>query len=86
MEQWAEDGGWTGGARRPTRRAPRLGPDERIAPHLTRGGRFSRVDPLKVPERPTIPRILGVVGWAVLTVESLRRARAVVRARGGEAV
>jgi hypothetical protein len=61
------------------RRAARLGPDERIAPHLTRGGRFARIDPLKAATRPTLPRILGAVGWAILTVESLRRARGMVR-------
>lgn len=68
---------------RRTRRAPRLGPDDRIAPHLTRGGRFSRIDPLEPKQRPTVPRIIGAVGWAVLTVESLRRARARVRAAQG---
>jgi hypothetical protein len=63
------------------RRAPRLGPGERIATHMTRGGRFAKIDPLRTRRRPTVPRILGVLGWALLTVESLRRARA--RSRGG---
>jgi hypothetical protein len=66
----------TGRGRGPAgnRRAPRLAPDERIAPHLTRAGRFRKVDPLRTPERPTLPRMIGVVGWAVLTVEAFRRA------------
>ncbi len=62
----------------PGRRAPRLGPHDRIARHMTRGGRFAKVDPLKGATRPTLPKVLGAVGWAVLTVESLRRARALV--------
>jgi hypothetical protein len=61
------------------RRAPRLGPADRIAPHMSRGGLFAKVDPLRPSTRPTVPRILGAVGWAVLTVESLRRARRLVR-------
>lgn len=62
------------------RRAPRLGPGERIAPYLSRGrGRFARIDPSK-PRRPAVVRILGVLGWALLLAESLRRARRAVRA------
>jgi hypothetical protein len=57
------------------RRAPRLGPDDRLAPYLTRVGRFAKLDPLKAAPRPTVAQMLGVVGWLVLTVESLRRAR-----------
>jgi hypothetical protein len=49
---------------------------------MTRVGRFSRIDPLTTPERPTVANVLGVVGWAVLTVEALRRAWAASRARG----
>jgi hypothetical protein len=60
------------------RRAPRLGPEDSIAMHFTRLGRFSRIDPRKTPDLPRIPKILGVLGWAALVVESLRRARAAV--------
>jgi hypothetical protein len=69
--------GWTAG-RRDERRAPRLGPTDRIAPYMTRGGRFRKIDPLRPRPRPTIPKILGVVGWAVLLGESMRRARKAV--------
>ena len=56
------------------RRAPRLGPDDRIAPHLTRVGRFRRIDPTKGRPLPGLVRLVGVVGWAVLLAESFRRA------------
>lgn len=57
------------------RRAPRLGPDTSIAPHLDRGrGRFKRIDPLERRPLPSMAKMLGALGWAVLLVESLRRA------------
>ena len=56
-------------------RAPRLGPDELIAPHFTRLGRFRAINPLKAKKLPKFSKFLGVVGWAVLVEESLRRAR-----------
>lgn len=65
------------------RRAPRLGPGERIAPYVTRVGRFRRVDPLRARPLPTPARVVAVLGWALLVGESLRRARAAVGAGGG---
>jgi hypothetical protein len=56
------------------RRAPRLGPDTRIASHFTRRGRFRKVDPTKGRPLPSAARLLGAVGWAALVAESLRRA------------
>ncbi len=56
------------------RRAPRLGPQTRIAPHITRRGRFRKVDPSKGRPLPSLAMLLGVVGWAALVAESLRRA------------
>lgn len=55
-------------------RAPRLGPDDRIAPYVTRTGRFRAMDPLKTRPLPSLPRVLGAVGWALLVEECLRRA------------
>ena len=57
------------------RRAPRLGPDELIASHFTRVGRFRKIDPTKPRKLPSVSRVLGAVGWAVLLEESVRRAR-----------
>lgn len=56
------------------RRAPRLGPDTRIASHFTRRGRFRKVDPTKGRPLPSAAKLLGTVGWAALVAESLRRA------------
>lgn len=47
-----------------SRRAPRLGAKDRIAPHLTRRGRFARIDPLEPRPLPTWPQVLGAIGWA----------------------
>ena len=58
-----------------TRRAPKLGPDEFIAGHITRVGRFRKINPLKPKPLPSFSRILGVIGWAVFLEETLRRAR-----------
>ena len=57
------------------RRAARLDPGERIGRHLTRRGRFRKVDPLKPRALPRPARVLAGLAWAVLLVESLRRAR-----------
>ncbi|MDP8969867.1 MAG: hypothetical protein M3N52_05120 [Actinomycetota bacterium] len=62
-------------------RAPRLGPDDRIAPNVTRAGRFRAVDPAETRPLPSLPRLLGAVGWALLLEECLRRAW--TRARPG---
>ncbi len=67
------------------RRAPRLGPDDRIAPYITRRGRFRKLDPTKAHELPGCAAVLGVVAWAVLLGEVLRRAVKASRgAAGGE--
>jgi len=63
-----------------TRRAPRLAPDERIAPYVTRRGRFARLDPAVGRPLPAISKVLASVAWAVLLGESYRRARASTRA------
>ena len=65
------------------RRAPRLGPHERLAPYVTRVGRFRRVDPLRAPPLPKPSRVIAVMGWALLLVESMRRARAASGHDGG---
>jgi len=66
-------------------RAPRLRPDERIAPYITRIGRFRRVDPRQARSLPSLSQILGALGWAVLVGESFRRAMSAARAeRGGQ--
>ncbi|HZW44540.1 MAG TPA: hypothetical protein VFF32_09155 [Dermatophilaceae bacterium] len=62
-----------------SRRAPRLGPGESIAGHITRRGRFKAIDPRKGRPLPTVARWFAVVGWALLLEESLRRARAASR-------
>ena len=58
-----------------SRRAPRLGPEEFIAAHMTRLGRFRKINPLKPRKLPSFSKFLGVIGWALLVEESLRRAR-----------
>lgn len=62
------------------RRAPRLGPGDRLAPHFTRRGRFRKIDPLQPRELPRFGRLAAVLGWAVLVEESLRRAYRSVQA------
>ncbi len=71
------------GASGPSRRAPRLRPDEHIAPHITRRGRFLKRDPLKPAELPSLWRVLGALGWALFTAEVLRRARRLRGPSGG---
>jgi len=56
------------------RRAPRLSPDDRIAPYITRRGRFRKLDPTKARKLPGCAAVLGVVAWATLLGEVLRRA------------
>ena len=65
----------------PARRAPRLGPDEYIAKHITRVGRFRKINPLKPKKLPRVVHVLGVLGWAALLEESFRRARRVHRVK-----
>ncbi|HSJ44340.1 MAG TPA: hypothetical protein VK923_06640 [Euzebyales bacterium] len=64
------------GARPHSQRAPRLRPDQHLADSITRVGRFAAIDPLKGRSLPKLVRVLGVVAWVALTVESFRRARA----------
>lgn len=66
-------------------RAPRLRPDQRIAAHVTRAGRFRAIDPAKPKRPPTFWALLGRAGWAVLVEESLRRARNRARTSGTQA-
>ncbi len=61
------------------RRAPRLGPDDLLAPHMTRVGRFRKVDPTRPGRVPGPAAVLGGIAWAVLLFESFRRARRTVR-------
>ena len=56
------------------RRAPRLRHDERLAPYLTRVGRFRRIDPTATGGIAWV-RLLGVLWWAALLEESFRRGR-----------
>ena len=65
------------------RRAPRLGPDDRIAPYITRRGRFRKVDPTKARKLPGCAAVLGVVAWAALLGEALRRAVKASRGAAG---
>lgn len=57
------------------RRAPRLGPDQRIAAHITRTGRFTHVDPSRGRPLPGWVRWFGFAGWLTFCAETLRRAR-----------
>ena len=65
----------TAAGRAASRRAPRLRADERIAGHLTRVGRFAKVDPRRGKSLPGWLRWIGFAGWALFLEESLRRAR-----------
>lgn len=62
-------------------RAPRLRPDERIAPYITRRGRFRRIDPARPGSLPRPSQALGVLAWAALLGESFRRALRTAPAR-----
>ena len=55
-------------------RAPRLSPDQLIAPHITRVGRFRKVDPTTSRPLPGCAKIVGVVVWAAFVAEIVRRA------------
>jgi len=57
------------------RRAPRLAPDDRLAPHLTRVGRFRAIDPSRGRPLPGLPAVLAFVGWGAMLAVSFRRAR-----------
>jgi hypothetical protein len=87
VEQGPFDDAWQRrpGSDRPAahRRAPRLGPDQLIAAHITRLGRFRKLDPRKARKLPSIAKVAGVVAWGVFLEETFRRAR---RAERGEAV
>jgi hypothetical protein len=63
-----------------TRRAPRLGPDQLIAGHITRTGRFRRIDPSTPRALPRLSQWLGTVAWLVFMEEMLRRGRRASRA------
>lgn len=65
------------------RRAPRLDADERIARHVTRVGRFRRIDPAEPRALPRVSRVIAGLAWAVLVGESLRRAYRQVRGEEG---
>ena len=65
MEHRAGPTGRRGAASRAEeRRAPRLRPDERIAPFITRRGRFAARDPAEVRPLPGVWKLAGVVAWA----------------------
>jgi len=66
-------------------RAPRLAPEQRIAAHITRVGRFRALDPARPKRPPSLAALLGRVGWALLVGESLRRAWKRSRTAGGDA-
>ncbi|MGH8904987.1 MAG: hypothetical protein ACRD0K_00320 [Egibacteraceae bacterium] len=66
-------------------RAPRLRADERIAPYITRLGRFRRIDPAKSRPLPKFSQVLGALAWAALLGGSFRRALRAERPRGGRA-
>ena len=52
-----------------------MGPDELIAGHITRLGRFRKRDPRKPRKLPPFSKWLGVLAWVMLVEESFRRAR-----------
>jgi hypothetical protein len=56
-------------------RAPRLRPDQLLADSLTRVGRFAGIDPRQGRRLPSLLKVLGVLSWLGLVVESFRRAR-----------
>jgi hypothetical protein len=53
-----------------------LRPDQLLAHSMTRAGRFAEIDPAKGRKLPKLLHVVGVIGWAALTLESFRRARA----------
>jgi hypothetical protein len=68
-----------GKAGRRAARAPRLSAGEFIAPHMTRVGRFRKINPLKPRKLPAVSRILGAVAWAVFLEETVRRASKIAK-------
>lgn len=56
------------------KRAPRLAPDEHIAPYLTRRGRFVGLDPLEGRRLPSVLKVLAAAGWAAMTGYAFWRA------------
>ena len=76
----AEQQAWRADRRPPARRAPRLAPDEYIAPYITRLGRFRELDPSKARKLPRFTKVAGVIAWGVFVVETFRRARRAERA------
>jgi hypothetical protein len=71
-------------ATRVVRRAPRLGPQDRIAPLMTRTGRWRQIDPLRPQPLPGVAKLVATVAWVVLVEESLRRAWVASRRDGTE--
>jgi len=59
-------------------RAPRLRPDQHLADSITRVGRFAKIDPRRGRDLPSLLKVIGVLSWLGLLVESFRRARAAV--------
>lgn len=59
----------------PPRRAPRLAPDQRIAPYITRRGRFARIDPAAGRPLPAVSKVVGAAAALLFLAESFRRAR-----------
>ena len=55
------------------RRAPRLAPHERIAPHVTRVGRFAGVDP-SVTSPPSPAALAGIAAWTAWCASVVGRA------------
>ena len=64
-----------GGRAAPQRRAPRLSPDQLIASHITRRGRFAKLDPRKARRLPSFTKVAGAIAWGVFLEEAFRRAR-----------
>lgn len=65
---------------RRVRRAPRLRPEQRLAPYMTRHGRFRAINPGRGRPLPKLVKVLATLGWGVLVAESFRRAVSTVRA------
>jgi hypothetical protein len=60
----------------PARRAPRLPPSERLAPYITRRGRFRAIDPAVGRPLPPLSHVLGTMAWAGLLFVAFRRSMA----------
>ncbi|MPZ88527.1 MAG: hypothetical protein GEU81_10720 [Nitriliruptorales bacterium] len=52
-----------------------------MAPHVTRHGRFRRIDPQLGRPLPSAVALLGALGWGLLVGESFRRAVVGIRGR-----